>query len=205
MKQVEKKKTEEAEDESSPSDQKMASSMHSSPSRTNLAAMENSEHGRRGFFGRKKQLRSVRRADSAESNEIKSDRPAFSVMNNVIVSNRKQSRAVAIPYSRLRKERFYDWPPDPTVSRATPLAQIFGPGYEPEVVDKTTTGVSSLSLSTEDTTTLTEPSLRRRHQARTTDSESDIPRGQRRARRRGSPSLYTRNGPHEHGGLSLPE
>lgn len=32
-------------------------------------------------------------------------------------------RGVIIPYSRLRKERFYDWPPDPSVSRATPLAK----------------------------------------------------------------------------------
>jgi hypothetical protein len=30
-------------------------------------------------------------------------------------------RDVAVPYFRFRKDRFYDWPPDPTVSRATPL------------------------------------------------------------------------------------
>lgn len=30
-------------------------------------------------------------------------------------------RDVAVPYFRFRKDRFYYWPPDPTVSRATPL------------------------------------------------------------------------------------
>jgi hypothetical protein len=30
-------------------------------------------------------------------------------------------RDVAVPYFRFKKDRFYDWPPDPTVSRATPL------------------------------------------------------------------------------------
>jgi hypothetical protein len=30
-------------------------------------------------------------------------------------------RDVAVPYFRFRKDRFFDWPPDPTVSRATPL------------------------------------------------------------------------------------
>eukprot|EP00543_Licmophora_paradoxa_P013926 CAMPEP_0202477968 /NCGR_PEP_ID=MMETSP1360-20130828/94213_1 /ASSEMBLY_ACC=CAM_ASM_000848 /TAXON_ID=515479 /ORGANISM="Licmophora paradoxa, Strain CCMP2313" /LENGTH=985 /DNA_ID=CAMNT_0049105227 /DNA_START=745 /DNA_END=3702 /DNA_ORIENTATION=- len=32
-----------------------------------------------------------------------------------------QPREIVVPYSRFRKERFYDWPPDPTVSRATPV------------------------------------------------------------------------------------
>lgn len=30
-------------------------------------------------------------------------------------------RDVAVPYFRFKKDRFFDWPPDPTVSRATPL------------------------------------------------------------------------------------
>ena len=32
-----------------------------------------------------------------------------------------QPREVVVPYSQFRKERFYDWPPDPTVARVTPI------------------------------------------------------------------------------------
>jgi hypothetical protein len=38
---------------------------------------------------------------------------------------RKQSvepREIIVPYGPFRKERFYDWPPDPTVARATPIS-----------------------------------------------------------------------------------
>ena len=55
------------------------------------------------------------------------ERPPFSSALHGQSSSKKLSpRSVAIPYSRVRKERFYDWPPDPTVSRATPL-QVVGP------------------------------------------------------------------------------
>lgn len=55
------------------------------------------------------------------------ERPPFSSDLHGRSSSKKLSpRSIAIPYSRVRKERFYDWPPDPTVSRATPL-QIVGP------------------------------------------------------------------------------
>jgi hypothetical protein len=36
-------------------------------------------------------------------------------------SKKTPTRSVAVPYFRLKKDRFYDWPPDPTVSRATPV------------------------------------------------------------------------------------
>ena len=61
-----------------------------------------------------------------ESDEIKeaemfhSPRPAF--FAHTKPSKRTQvPRDVAVPYFRFRKDRFYDWPPDPTVSRATPM------------------------------------------------------------------------------------
>ena len=44
-------------------------------------------------------------------------------------STKLSPRSIAIPYSHVRKERFYDWPPDPTVSRATPIP-LFGPPPE---------------------------------------------------------------------------
>jgi hypothetical protein len=48
-------------------------------------------------------------------------RPAFSTGHNSRTSKKTRPREVAVPYSKLRKDRFYDWPPDPTVSRATPV------------------------------------------------------------------------------------
>lgn len=36
-------------------------------------------------------------------------------------SKQKNPRSVAIPYTPFKKSRFFDWPPDPTVSRATPM------------------------------------------------------------------------------------
>ena len=48
-------------------------------------------------------------------------RPAFSTGHNSRTSKKTRPREVAVPYSKLRKDRFFDWPPDPTVSRATPL------------------------------------------------------------------------------------
>ena len=48
-------------------------------------------------------------------------RPAFSTGHNSRLSKKIRPREVAVPYSKLRKDRFYDWPPDPTVSRATPV------------------------------------------------------------------------------------
>jgi hypothetical protein len=59
---------------------------------------------------------------AASANEPKVlERPVFTTQKNAGTAVTRKGRAVAIPYSRFRKERFYDWPPDPTVSRATPL------------------------------------------------------------------------------------
>lgn len=51
------------------------------------------------------------------------ERPAFqsAIYGQATSSKKVEPRAVAIPYSRIKKDRFYDWPPDPTVSRATPI------------------------------------------------------------------------------------
>ena len=55
------------------------------------------------------------------------ERPPFSSDLHGQSSSKKLSpRSIAVPYSRVRKERFYDWPPDPTVSRATPI-YLYGP------------------------------------------------------------------------------
>jgi len=55
------------------------------------------------------------------------ERPPFSSDLHGQSSSKKLSpRSIAVPYSRVRKERFYDWPPDPTVSRATPM-YLYGP------------------------------------------------------------------------------
>ena len=63
----------------------------------------------------------VRSPSSEQIEEL--DRPAFSSeLRGQNASSRKVlPRGVAIPYSRLKKDRFFDWPPDPTLSRATPM------------------------------------------------------------------------------------
>jgi hypothetical protein len=51
-------------------------------------------------------------------------RLVFSTAGIPVTTSAKQrtaARAVVVPYSRLRKDRFWSWPPDPTVSRATPV------------------------------------------------------------------------------------
>ena len=57
------------------------------------------------------------------------DRPAFSTQHNSSRKKGLRPREVAVPYSKLRKDRFFDWPPDPTVSRATP---VIGPWTKTE-------------------------------------------------------------------------
>ena len=81
--------------------------------------------------GKKKRIWGLNRRKENElnlqSHEIKeaemfhSPRPAF--FAHTKPSKRTQvPRDVAVPYFRFRKDRFYDWPPDPTVSRATPMS-----------------------------------------------------------------------------------
>ena len=44
-----------------------------------------------------------------------------------------------MPYFRFRKDRFFDWPPDPTVSRATPLVPTAASrSHDDDVGDRST-------------------------------------------------------------------
>lgn len=72
--------------------------------------------------------------ESFEDTEEKIEqRPAFSTGHNSRINKKIRPREVAVPYSKLRKDRFYDWPPDPTVSRATP---VVGPWLKGAAVDE---------------------------------------------------------------------
>jgi hypothetical protein len=77
--------------------------------------------------GEEEQLEEINEADLYHS-----PRPAFYAHTRP--TRRTQvPRDVAVPYFRFRKDRFFDWPPDPTVSRATPMltyAQAAGPNEE---------------------------------------------------------------------------
>ena len=87
------------------------------------------------------------------------ERPAFSSLVHGGTSSRKiEPRAVAIPYTRLKKDRFYDWPPDPTVSRATPI-DIY-----PETIDEIDSLTASVpNVPMPDQEDCAPTSLRRRH------------------------------------------
>lgn len=110
------------------------------------------------------------------------DRQAFRPEHHVqATSSRKTPRSVAIPYSRLKKDRFFDWPPDPTVSRATPMP--FREIPEPASPNKTEPPTNRIEVERHEAPLggdfLPESSaqvprgLRRRMQAR---EKSDIPR-----------------------------
>jgi len=98
-----------------------SSKKYSTAMESDNASVKSNEPARRGFFGRKKRGSKTPQAD-APSEFFAHERPPFS-SDHGSNTNRKalQPRSVVVPYSKLRKERFYDWPPDPTVSRATPL------------------------------------------------------------------------------------
>jgi len=72
-------------------------------------------------INRRKEDETDQQADEIKEAEMfHSPRPAF--FAHTKPSKRTQvPRDVAVPYFRFRKDRFYDWPPDPTVSRATPM------------------------------------------------------------------------------------
>jgi hypothetical protein len=73
------------------------------------------------FWGRSRKKDAEDNEEEINEAELfHSPRPAF--FAHTRPTRRTQvPRDVAVPYFRFRKDRFYDWPPDPTVSRATPL------------------------------------------------------------------------------------
>lgn len=74
-------------------------------------------------WGRSKKQKDDAEEEINEAELYQSPRPAFCA--NARGTKRTQvPRDVAVPYFRFRKDRFYDWPPDPTVSRATPLLSV---------------------------------------------------------------------------------
>lgn len=99
-------------------------------------------------------------AENGNQTREDEDRPAFSSMihGSSSLSKKMEPRAVAIPYSRLKKDRFFDWPPDPTVSRATPM-DIYPEAMED--IDSLTASVPDVAIpDQEDDFPST---LRRRH------------------------------------------
>jgi hypothetical protein len=86
-------------------------------------AKDKAKKKRGGLFGRNKKKEEedeLKEAELREAELYQSPRPAFYAHNKPTKRN-QIPRDVAVPYFRFRKDRFYDWPPDPTVSRATPI------------------------------------------------------------------------------------
>lgn len=128
---------------------------------------------RRGFFGKRRHANRNGRRETdvspADEECREKERPAFhSDLHGQSSTNKKvQPRAVAIPYSCLKKDRFYDWPPDPTVSRATPVNL-----YNHDDLD------DSLTLSVQEATTFAHEyssTLRRRRNSANGTRNDDIP------------------------------
>jgi hypothetical protein len=98
------------------------------PAQTSVAASSvddkslSSKKTKKGrFWGRSRKKDAEENEEEINEAELyHSPRPAFYAHTRP--TRRTQvPRDVAVPYFRFRKDRFYDWPPDPTVSRATPL------------------------------------------------------------------------------------
>lgn len=84
-----------------------------------------------------KERRRLKKGDSSISTEEPSPlppRPAFTGATRHPKASKAplEPREVVVPYTRIRTERFYYWPPDPTVSKATPVA-LLGSGFVEEV------------------------------------------------------------------------
>ena len=78
---------------------------------------------KKGFWGRKSKKdeeEEMREQELKEAELYQSPRPPFFAAAKP-TRRTVVPRDVAVPYFRFRKDRFYDWPPDPTVSRATPM------------------------------------------------------------------------------------
>jgi hypothetical protein len=90
---------------------------------TNSSITNDKDDKKKRRWGRSRKKEDEIHQQNDETNEadfFNSPRPAFYA--HAKPSKRAQvPRDVAIPYFRFRKDRFYDWPPDPTVSRATPM------------------------------------------------------------------------------------
>lgn len=99
--------------------------------------------------------------NETENGELdEAGRPAFSSLIHGSTSSSKkiEPRAVAIPYTRLNKDRFHDWPPDPTVSRATAM-DLYPETMEE--IDSLTASVPDVLIPDQDDEV--PESLRRRH------------------------------------------
>jgi hypothetical protein len=104
------------------------SQMENAPAQKILAAgpekgEDKKEKSKMMKWGRSKKQKDEAEEEINEAELYQSPRPAFCA--NARGTKRTQvPRDVAVPYFRFRKDRFYDWPPDPTVSRATPLLSM---------------------------------------------------------------------------------
>jgi hypothetical protein len=148
---------------------------------------DNASDARRGFFGKRRNNTAEarppisQRPTKSNSFRMKDDtlqtsRPAFhsALYGQSSASTKVQPRAVAIPYSRFKKERFYDWPPDPTVSRATPIT-LFQVSDKADN-DSLSASIPNLPISDhdDDEEDVLNSSLRRRRSSNVQRS-SDIP------------------------------
>lgn len=93
--------------------------------KSDLSSMESSNNSadtrtkdKRGRMGKRKQKKGSQ-PKILERQPFSSDRH-----KSVSASKNIAPRGVAVPYSRLKKDRFFDWPPDPTVSRATAIGLV---------------------------------------------------------------------------------
>jgi hypothetical protein len=124
--EIEEKEQKEKDELNAPLQTNVPEPMKSSTKKSNPFVKDDENKDDKGKKKRRWGRSLKKDAEDEQAEEINeadlyhSPRPAFYAHNRP--TRRTQvPRDVAVPYFRFRKDRFYDWPPDPTVSRATPM------------------------------------------------------------------------------------
>ena len=80
---------------------------------------------RQNMLLKKKILKTILKSSSSEKRKLETNGNSTRVFHgqykNETNSSNIEPREVYVPYTPFRRDRFYDWPPSPAVSRATPL------------------------------------------------------------------------------------
>lgn len=141
------KALEEEDENETDCDKKNSTSNQHSPSVSDKLASD--ELGNRAWFVSSSKDKKKQKNESSSGfhgTEFVDERPPFLPNHHASTSKKVQPRSIVIPYSRVKKDRFFDWPPDPTVSKATPLPFRTEPKSAAKVLARSESNDSNGSL-----------------------------------------------------------
>jgi hypothetical protein len=114
------------------------------------------EHRQKKLAEKHELLKNTPMTSSLSALEVNSTGPYLDnrqpfAANTKATKKQVQPREIVVPYSRFRKERFFDWPPDPSVARATPVRFedcVFDMNFTPMTPEKNFEEYADLRRST---------------------------------------------------------